>query len=91
MLKLLLIPMMIKALLATRQPLLCAVIYGAALFTNGLIFDLGLGADPGKVALSLAISTGVAFAVFYALKETEDMGALYWVALVLGVALMIMF
>ena len=44
----------------------------------------------GQRRLAYAVSL-FAFAVFYALKETEDMGALYWVALVLGVALMIMF
>ncbi len=80
--------MLIKALLGTRSPGLCALIYGAALFTNGLIFDLALGGDWVQVAGSLSLSTTACYAYFWLLLKTEDMGALYWLTLSLGAAVM---
>lgn len=91
LLKMLLIPMMIKALLATRRPWLCAGLYGAALFANSLIFDLALGGDPKMVLLNLAGAVGLSFAFFWLLKEFESAGALYWVILVLGTAALLYF
>jgi hypothetical protein len=85
--KLMLIPMLIKTLLATRQPLLCAVLYGAALFTNGLIFDAAFG-DPWKVAGELVLSTVVAYGYFWTLKELDDTGPPYWAALIVGTGIL---
>lgn len=81
--------MLIKALLATRKPLLCALLYGAALFTNGLIFDMALADNWKPIMGTLALSTVAAFGFFWLLKELED-SSLYWVALVLGVALLLL-
>lgn len=89
-LKMILIPMLIKTLLVTRKPHWCALLYGAALFTNSLMFDLAFKADWGKVLFVLAGATGLSYAVFWALKEFEDT-ALYWVALVIGVGLLLWF
>ena len=80
--------MLIKALLTTRNPILCAAIYGAALFTNWMIFDMALGGDWVRILGSLALSTAAAFAFFWALLKTEDTGPPYWAVLVIGVALM---
>lgn len=80
--------MLIKALLGTRSPGLCALLYGAALFTNGLIFDLALAGDWRQIAGSLALSTAACYAYFRLLLATEDMGALYWLVLAVGAALM---
>lgn len=80
--------MLIKALLGTRSPGLCALIYGAALFTNGLIFDLAFGGDWARVLGSLALTTVACYAFFWLLLKTEDMGPFYWITLVVGIALM---
>ncbi len=91
LLKLILIPMMIKVLLATRKPLLCALLYGAALFTNGLVFDLAFSGDWLLVTGKLALSTALAYGFFWLLKAFEDAGALYWGIVALGTALLIAF
>lgn len=80
--------MLIKALLATRNPTLCAALYGAALFTNGLIFDMALGAEWLPVAGRLALSTVSAFIFFWLLLRAEDTGPPYWGVLMVGVALL---
>lgn len=80
--------MMLKALMATRSPGLCAFIYSAALFTNDLMFDMAFGGHWDRVLLKLAISTISAFAWFWALVKTEDMGGIWWAVLVIGVGLM---
>lgn len=90
LLKMFLIPMMVKATLATRQPLLCALIYGAALFTNALMFDLAFGAGWGPVLQQLALVTAVSLGVFTALLKSEDYGALYWLVLFLGAGLLLL-
>ena len=88
-LKALLIPMLIKANLATRQPALCAFIYAAAMFTNALMFDVAFGAGWAPVLQKLAIITVVAFVVFWTLLKAEDYGPLYWLALFLGAAVLV--
>ena len=90
-LKMILIPMLVKTLLATRRPLLCAGLYSAALFTNSLIFDLAIGQDISKVVFHLAGATALSFAFFWLLKEFDSAGALYWIVLVLGTAAMLFF
>jgi ABC-type cobalamin transport system permease subunit len=84
-----LIPMLIKALLATRNPALCAAIYGAALFTNGVIFDLALNSDWMPIFGRLALSTTSALVFFWLLMKAEDTGPPYWAVLIIGVALMV--
>lgn len=82
------LPMLIKALLATRKPLLCAVIYGLALLSNDAIFSLSLGAQPQRVFAIIVLNTLAAWVYFYLLKESDD-SSLYWVILGLGAGLLI--
>lgn len=88
MLKLILVPMLIKALLATRQPALCAGLYGAALFTNSAIFSMAVAENWIPILGNLALSTGSAFAFFWLLLKTEDTGWPYWLVLIIGVAVL---
>lgn len=80
--------MMIKALLATRSPGLCAAIYAAAMFTNSFMFAGALGGHWDRVFLALAITGAASYAFFWALVKTEDMGGIWWAVLVVGVALL---
>lgn len=86
-----LIPMMIKVLLATGRPLVCALLYGAGLFTGGFMFDMAMNPQWGPILGSLALSTAVSYGFFWLLKYFEDAGALYWGIVVLGTALLIAF
>lgn len=86
-LKMILLPMLVKALLVTRKPALCAAIYGLALLTNSAIFDLAFGADVGRVLAILALNTAASFGFFWTLKETED-SSLYWGALIVGIGVL---
>lgn len=83
--------MLIKTLLATRKPLLCAGLYGAALFTNGLMFDLAFGGTWGGVLYQLVGATGLSFAFFWLLRELESSGAPYWTVLILGSGCLLFF
>ncbi len=87
-LKMIIIPMLVKTLLATRNPILCAGLYGACLFTNSVIFDLAFGNDWGRVLLELAGATGLSFAYFWALREF-DSGPLYFTILIGGTGLLL--
>jgi hypothetical protein len=85
------IPMMVKVLLASRQPLLCALIYSALLFVQGYMFDMALGGDVPKILGSMALSTLAAWGYFYLLKETEDAGGIYWGVLIVGAGILLYF
>jgi hypothetical protein len=87
-LKMIIIPMLVKTLLATRNPILCAALYGACLFTNSLIFDLAFSNDWAGVLFNLTGATGLSFAYFWALKEFES-GPLYFATLIVGTGLLL--
>jgi hypothetical protein len=89
-LKLILIPMLVKVLLTTRKPHYSALLYGGAIFTNSLLFDLAFTGDTVGVLIELLGATGLSYAFFWALNEFES-GPLYWVVLVLGVPALILF
>lgn len=84
LLKLFLIPMLLKVLDKTGRPLVCSTLYALALLTNGLIFDLALGASLAAVSLAFVIAWGASSAWFYLLHAFEGTGALYWSTLALG-------
>lgn len=86
-LKLILLGPLLKALSATRKPILCGVLYGLALLTNSVIFDLALGADPGKTVAYLLANTIAGLGYFWLLQETEDT-PIYWGVMILGAGLL---
>jgi len=83
LLKLMLIPMLLKVLERTNKPLLCGLFYALAILTNGLIFDLAFGRAWTAVALDFVIALG-ASSVFFVLVSILD-GGLYWLALAAGI------
>ncbi len=89
--KMLFLPMMLKVLDKSRRSVLCAVLYAAIILTNCLIFDLAFGANPGKLAVSLAVAFFGSLLYFKALLELEGTGMLYWGVFVLGIALLVRF
>ena len=88
-LKMVLVPMLIKAALASRQPGFCALLYGAALFTNALMFDVAFSGNWVPVVKYLSFITLLAYGVFFALLKSEDYGPFYWATLFVGSALLL--
>ncbi|MCA9796763.1 MAG: hypothetical protein KC910_33365 [Candidatus Eremiobacteraeota bacterium] len=92
LLKLFLIPMLIKVLIQTGKPKVCAALYGACLFTNGLIFDVAFTGEWGRVLVILVGATGLSLLFFWLLNELESTGWPYWLTLVVGsAALLVLF
>ena len=90
LLKLVLIPMLLKVLDRTGKPLLCSSLYALALLTNGLIFDLALGAPWGAVLLAFGVAFASSSAYFFVLHLLDGTGGLYWAALALGTLALLM-
>ena len=89
LLKLFVLPMLLKMLDATRKPLLCATFYAAIMFTNSLMFDM-VTSGWRPVLLVLAGTWGLAAAVFSALFAF-DSTPLYWPAFVAGLLALLVF
>ena len=90
LLKILLIPMLVKVTLVTGKPHLASIIYVAAMFTNSLMFDLAFGQSVDTVALQLVMSGVVSYGFFRGLNEFES-SPLYWLVLVLGIPALVLF
>ena len=71
---------LIKLLLATEKPSLCAGIYAAGV---GLLM-LGIGVPFGLTYLRVAVSFGLAWLYFAGLNATHGT-SLFWVILVVGI------
>lgn len=70
---------LVKLLIATNRPVLCAGIY----VSLGFVFGLLLGRPFAYVLIGSAISFALALAYFWLLDRFEDSG-LFWVILVVG-------
>lgn len=70
---------LVKLLIATNKPLLCASIY----VSLGFIFGLLLERPFAYVLLSTAISFVLALLYFWLLDRFEDSG-MFWVILIVG-------
>ena len=79
LLKALFIASLVKLLLKTNKPVLCAGIYVVLGFILGLMF----GRPFIYVVIGSAVSFGLAFIYFWLLNRFEDSG-LFWGILVLG-------
>lgn len=90
LLKLFLIPMLLRVLDRTGRPLVCSSLYALALLTNGLIFDLALGTPWTSVLLAFAIALGASWAFFFLLHALDGTGAPYWAVLALGILALLM-
>lgn len=89
-LKMMVLPMLIKVLSKTGRPFLCSTFYVLIIITNGLIFDLALGASWGSVALQVAIAAVLSSLYFWLLHEFEGADAIYWTVFALGFLAIIM-
>ncbi|MDT8389321.1 MAG: hypothetical protein RRC34_02310 [Lentisphaeria bacterium] len=78
-LKIVFLASLIKLLIATNNPLLCAGIY----VSLGFVFGLLLGNPLVYVLIATAISFGLAFLYFWLLDRFED-SAIFWVILIAG-------
>ena len=86
MLHILLLAVCVKLLIETERPLLCAALYTGTGLMLGLLFSLG-----GEIApLTLLVAAGMRFAfasIYFLLLDRIGDGALWWVVLVLGLAI----
>ena len=89
LLKMIVLPMLLKMLDATRKPLLVASFYAAILLTNNLIFDL-VSSTWQAVALKLVGAWVLSAVVFYAL-HIFDSTSLYWPTLIGGFLALLVF
>jgi hypothetical protein len=85
LLKLCFIPMLWKVLSKTGKPLWCAIIYALAIWTNGLLFDLMMGAStPAHVLGFGVLETAAGALYFYVLHELDGADGLYYLWMALG-------
>lgn len=84
LLKLMLLPMLIKVLDRTGRPLVCASFYALGILTNGLIFDLAFGAPPATIAVAFALALAASSA-FFVLLHVFDSTPWYWAVLTGGI------
>jgi hypothetical protein len=81
LLNILLLCALIKLLMETESPLLCASLYtGVSAF-----FNLLFGAPWSAILISGALSFGLAFLYFWLLDRFEDGSAIWWVILIGGI------
>ena len=91
LLKLVLIPMLLKVLEKSGRPFVCSTLYALVLLTNGLIFDLAFGASVASVFLAFVAAYAASSLYFYLLHHLDGSGMPYWAVLSLGaVGLMMM-
>ena len=81
LIRIFLIIALIKLLIDTEKPLLCAGIYGAASFVLGL---WGLPAE--MAAIRGAIGFGLSFVYFWLLDKFEESG-FFWVIMIVGIVI----
>lgn len=86
LIELLLLVALMQLLLKTEKPGLCTVVYSLAMFLSSLIF----GASLADSAIYTAISAVLAFIWFWLLDRTRYTFG-YWVILVIGLVLIILF
>ena len=75
---------LIRLLLATDKPLVCAVIYALVAFGLGLAFY-----DLDAAAMSGGISLVAATAYFWLLDKFDEGALLWWVVAILGVPIVL--
>lgn len=82
--KITVLPMLLKVLSKSRRPYFCSVMWVLIILTNGLIFNMIMGASWATIIVTCLIEFAAATLYFYALNELEGAGGLYWGVLVLG-------
>ncbi len=82
--KAIVLALLVKILLSTRSPGLCAGLYGAGYLMLVVPFKTAAGATAGTVALTLLVLIGAAYGFFKLLDQVESTPLLYWIVLVLG-------
>ena len=82
LIKILVLVSLIKLLLVTEQPILCAGIYTAIRFIFSLIFGFPFLA----VLIGSAIGFGLAFLYFWLLDRFRETGV-FWIVLILGLVI----
>lgn len=81
-LKVFFVVLLVKLLLITDRPPLCAGIYTA----GGFVLALAFGVPPVYALIRSAIAFGLAFVYFWLLDRFEE-SSLFWVILVLGLVI----
>jgi hypothetical protein len=81
--KIFLLAVIIRLLIATDKPLLCAGIYAAIAFGLGLVF----GNELTSVALRAGLAFVAAFVYFWILDRLDSSSALWWIVAIVGVPL----
>jgi hypothetical protein len=74
---------MIRLLIATDKPLLCAAIYAGSAFALGAL----VGDDIMRVAMMAALAFIAAFVYFWILDRLDSGSVIWWVVAVVGVPL----
>ena len=82
LIKALVLAALIKLLLATEKPVLCAGIYAVGV----LLFMIGFGVPFGGQYVRVPIAFGLAWLYFAGLNATEGT-KLFWVILILGLVI----
>ena len=72
---------LIRLLIATDKPLLCASIYAVSAFAIGAVF----GDDITRVAVMAALAFIAAFVYFWILDRLDSSSVIWWVVAVVGV------
>ena len=74
---------MIRLLIATDKPLLCAGIYAGCAFVLGAVF----GDDITRVAMMAGLAFVAAFVYFWILDRLDASSLMWWIVAVVGVPL----
>jgi hypothetical protein len=81
--KVLALAMMVRLLIATDKPWLCAGIYGAVTFIVGAVF----GDEIASIALMAGLAFAAAFVYFWILNRLDESSVAWWVVAIIGVPL----
>jgi hypothetical protein len=79
LIKALLLAALIRLLIATSKPLLCASIYAGVVFALGAVFS----GDIARAAITACFAFIVAFAYFWTLDRIHSL-AIWWIVAVVG-------
>jgi len=71
---------LVRLLIATSKPLLCATIYASA----GFIFGLLVGVPFLQMLIASIVGFGLATLYFWLLNRFEDNHVLWWIILIVG-------